>query len=90
MNKIELVDSIAEKTGLKKKDAEAALKAFIETVEETLKKDDKVQLVGFGTFAAKKRAARSGVNPRTGKKIKIAACKYPTFTAGRAFKDIVK
>ena len=89
MNKTELVAAIAEKTELSKADSEKALKAFIETVEGALKKGDKVQLVGFGTFEVKKTAARTGHNPRTGEKLKIKASKAPKFKAGKAFKDAV-
>ncbi|MEE3399020.1 MAG: HU family DNA-binding protein [Eubacterium sp.] len=89
MNKTELVAAIAEKTDLSKADSERALKAFIETVECALKKGDKVQLVGFGTFEVKKQAARTGHNPRTGEKLKIKASKAPKFKAGKAFKDAV-
>ncbi|MCR5226181.1 MAG: HU family DNA-binding protein [Eubacterium sp.] len=89
MNKTELVAAIAEKTDLSKADSERALKAFIETVEGALKKGDKVQLVGFGTFEVKKTAARTGHNPRTGEKLKIKASKAPKFKAGKAFKDAV-
>ena len=87
MNKTELVAAIAEKTELTKADSEKALKAFIETVTETLKSGDKVQLVGFGTFEVSKRAARKGHNPRTGETLKIKASKAPKFKAGKAFKD---
>ncbi|MCQ2530735.1 MAG: HU family DNA-binding protein [Lachnospiraceae bacterium] len=89
MNKVELVEAMAAKTGLSKKDAEAALKAFIETVEVTVKKGDKVQLVGFGTFEVSKRAARKGRNPKTGEDMKIKASKAPKFKPGKAFKDLV-
>ncbi|MCQ2512891.1 MAG: HU family DNA-binding protein [Lachnospiraceae bacterium] len=89
MNKVELVEAMAAKTGLSKKDAEAALKAFIETVEITVKKGDKVQLVGFGTFEVSKRAARKGRNPKTGEDMKIKASKAPKFKPGKAFKDLV-
>ena len=89
MNKTELVAAIAEKTDLSKADSERALKAFIETVETALKKGDKVQLVGFGTFEVKKTAARTGHNPRTGEKLKIKASKAPKFKAGKALKDAV-
>ena len=89
MNKTELVEAIATKTGLKKKDAEAALAATIDTVVAAVKKGDKVQLVGFGTFERKARKARTGRNPATGDTIKIKASKYPAFTAGKAFKDAV-
>ncbi|HCM92249.1 MAG TPA: HU family DNA-binding protein [Lachnospiraceae bacterium] len=89
MNKSELVDAMAKEAGLSKKDAEAALGAFTDTVAAALKKGDKVQLVGFGTFEVAKRAAREGKNPQTGEKIKIAACKAPKFKAGKALKDTV-
>ena len=89
MNKSELVDAMAKKAGVSKKDAEAALGAFTDTVAAALKKGDKVQLVGFGTVEVAKRAAREGKNPQTGEKIKIAACKAPKFKAGKALKDTV-
>ncbi|MGN0379795.1 MAG: HU family DNA-binding protein [Butyrivibrio sp.] len=89
MNKTELVAAIAAKTELTKKDAEKALKAFTDVVAEELKKGEKIQLVGFGTFEVVKRAARTGVNPATGKKIKIKASKAPKFKAGKALKDSV-
>lgn len=89
MNKTELVAAISEKTELTKKDSEKALKALIDVVAEELKKGEKVQLVGFGTFEASERAARTGKNPQTGAEIKIAACKAPKFKAGKALKDAV-
>ena len=89
MNKSELVEAIAKKADLSKKDAEAALNALTDAVGKALKKGDKVQLVGFGTFETVKRAARTGRNPQTGKEIKIAASKAPKFKAGKALKDIV-
>ena len=89
MNKTELVAAVAEQAGLSKKDAEAAVKAFSDVVAGALKKGDKVQLVGFGTFEVSERAAREGRNPRTGKSIKIKACKSPKFKAGKALKDFV-
>lgn len=89
MNKTELIAAIAEKAEISKKDSEKALKAFIDVVTEQLKKDDKVQLVGFGTFEVSKRAAREGRNPQTGKTMKIEACKAPKFKAGKALKDAV-
>ena len=89
MNKSELVAAMAAKTELSKKDSEKALKAFIDVVTEELKKGDKVQLVGFGTFEVAKRAAREGRNPQTGKSMKIAASKAPKFKAGKALKDEV-
>lgn len=89
MNKTELVAAISEKTELTKKDSEKALKALIDVVAEELKKGEKVQLVGFGTFEVSERAARTGKNPQTGAEIKIAACKAPKFKAGKALKDEV-
>ena len=89
MNKTELVAAMAEQAGLSKKDAEKALKAFTDVVADELKKDGKVQLVGFGTFEVSKRAAREGINPATQKPIKIAASKAPKFKAGKALKDAV-
>ena len=84
MNTTELVAAIAEKAEISKKDSEKALKAFIDVVSDQLKKGDKVQLVGFGTFEVSERAAREGRNPQTGKTMKIAACKAPKFKAGKA------
>ena len=89
MNKTELVAAISEKTELTKKDSEKALKALIDVVAEELKKGEKVQLVGFGTFEVSEIAARTGKNPQTGAEIKIAACKAPKFKAGKALKDAV-
>lgn len=89
MNRAELVTAVAEKAELSKKDAEKALKAFVDVVTEELKKEEKVQLVGFGTFEVSKRAAREGRNPQTGKTMKIEACKAPKFKAGKALKDAV-
>ena len=89
MNKTELVAAIAEKTELSKKDAEKALKAFTDVVAEELKKGEKIQLVGFGTFEVAERPAREGRNPLTGKPMKIAASKNPKFKAGKALKDTV-
>ena len=89
MNKTELVAAIAEKTDLPKKDAEKALKAFTDVVTEELKKGEKVQIVGFGTFEVSERAAREGRNPQTGQTMKIEACKAPKFKAGKALKDAV-
>lgn len=90
MNKTELVNAIAAKTGLSKKDADAALAATVEAVTEALKAGDKVSLIGFGTFEVRERAARQGKNPATGETIEIAACKAPAFKAGKALKDAVK
>ena len=84
MNKTELVAAMAEQTNLSKKDAEAALKAFIDVVSEELKKGEKVQLVGFGTFEVSERAAREGRNPQTGETMEIKASKTPKFKAGKA------
>jgi len=89
MNRAELVAAIAKEAGTSKKDTEAMLKAYIEIVTKTVKKGDKVQLVGFGTFEQRKRAARKGKNPKTGEAIKIAAAKVPAFKAGAAFKEAV-
>ena len=89
MNKTELIEVVAKEAGLKKKDAEAAVAAFVNAVETALAKGEKVQLVGFGTFETKARGEREGRNPKTGETIKIAASKYPAFTAGKAFKDAV-
>ena len=89
MNKTEFISAIAEKAELSKKDAEKALKAFTDVVEEELKKGEKIQLVGFGTFEVSERAAREGRNPQTGETMKIEACKAPKFKAGKALKDMV-
>ena len=87
MNKAELVAAIAERTELSKKDTEKALKAFVDVVAEELKKGEKIQLVGFGTFEVSERAARTGRNPQTGAEMTIAASKAPKFKAGKALKD---
>ena len=89
MNKTELVAAMADQAGLSKKDAEAALKAFTDVVAAELKKGEKIQLVGFGTFEVSERAAREGRNPQTGASMKIAASKAPKFKAGKALKDLV-
>ena len=89
MNKSKLIAAIAAKTGETKKSAEATVNAFIETVTEALTKGDKVQLVGFGSFEVRKRAARKGRNPQTKEEIKIPASKAPVFKAGKALKDVV-
>lgn len=89
MNKTELVAAIAEQAELSKKDSEKALKAFIDVVSSELKKGEKIQLVGFGTFEVIERAAREGRNPLTGEKMKIKASKAPKFKAGKALKDAV-
>ena len=90
MNKAELITSMAEKSRLTKKDAESALKAFIDSVQEALENGDKVQLIGFGTFETRERAAREGRNPRTKETITIPASTVPVFKAGKEFKDRVK
>ncbi|MGN0243696.1 MAG: HU family DNA-binding protein [Lachnospiraceae bacterium] len=89
MSKTELVAAMAEKAGLSKKDAEAALKAFTDVVAAELAEGGKVQLVGFGTFEVAERGAREGRNPRTGETMTIAASKSPKFKAGKALKDLV-
>jgi DNA-binding protein HU-beta len=89
MNKTELVATVAEQADISKKDAEKVLKAFVDVVTEEMKKGEKVQLVGFGTFEVSERAAREGRNPQTGKTMKIEACKAPKFKAGKALKDAV-
>ena len=89
MNKAELIASIAEKSELTKKDAEAALNAFMKAVEESLAAGNKVQLVGFGTFEVSERAAREGRNPQTGETMEIKASKTPKFKAGKALKDMM-
>ena len=89
MNKTELVAAMAEQAELSKKDSEKALKAFIDVVTEELKKGEKIQLVGFGTFEVTERAAREGRNPLTGEKMQIKASKAPNFKAGKALKDAV-
>ena len=90
MNKTELIAAIADKAGIAKKDADKALAAFIETVTDALKAGDKVQLVGFGTFEVKERAARVGINPQTKAQIEIPASKAPVFKAGNTFKGEIK
>ena len=89
MNKTELISALAEKTEVSKKDAEKAVAAVTASITDALKKGDKVQLVGFGTFEVRKREARTGKNPRTGETIKIKASKVPAFKAGKALKDSV-
>jgi len=89
MTKKEVVSAIAERTGLTKKDSEAALNAFTNVVVEELKKGGSVQLIGFGSFEVRERAARTGLNPRTKEPVTIPATKVPAFKAGKAFKDAV-
>ena len=89
MNKTQLIEAVAVKADIKKKDAEAAVNALTAVVADALKAGEKIQLVGFGTFEVKERAAREGRNPKTGEKITIAASKHPAFTAGKALKDAI-
>ncbi|MCA1796947.1 MAG: HU family DNA-binding protein [Desulfuromonadaceae bacterium] len=89
MTKTELVNSMAEKAGLSKADTEKALKAFVDSVTDALQQDEKISLVGFGTFSVGERAARTGKNPQTGEALQIPAAKVPKFKAGKALKDAV-
>lgn len=89
MNKGELIEQIAEATGLTKKDSEAAVNALIETIQKSLKNGKKVAIAGFGTFDVSNRKARTGRNPQTGEEIKIAASRTPKFKAGKSFKEIL-
>ncbi len=89
MNKSDFIAKLAAEAELSKKDADKALSAFIKVVTDALKEGDKISLIGFGTFEAKDRPARVARNPRTGEEIKIAACKAPSFKAGKALKDSV-
>ena len=89
MNKAELVKAVSDKTNSTKKAAEEAVNAFVDVVADTLTKGEKVQLVGFGSFEVRKRAARKGRNPQTKEEIKIPASKAPVFKAGKALKDLV-
>jgi len=90
VNKPELVNAIAEKTGLNKKDSERAVNAFVESVSEALAKGEKVSLVGFGTFEVRTRQARTGRNPRTGQTLTIPASKVPAFKPGKQLREMVK
>ena len=90
MNKTELIAAVAEKAGRSKKDADAAVTAVFDAVTAELVKGEKVQLIGFGTFETRERAAKQGRNPRTGETMTIAASKVPAFKAGKALKDAVK
>jgi DNA-binding protein HU-beta len=90
MNKSDLINAVADKAEISKADAGRALDSFVEVIAKALKKNDKVSLVGFGTFSVRKRAARTGRNPKTGAPLKIAASKNPTFKAGKALKDAIK
>lgn len=89
MNKTELISAVAEKAEMTKKDAEKAVNAILSSVEDALAQGDKVQLVGFGTFEVRERAARKGRNPQTGKEILISATKVPAFKPGKALKEAV-
>lgn len=89
MNKTELIAAAAEKAGLSKKDTEAVITATLASITEALQNDDKVQLVGFGSFEVKTRAARVGRNPKTGEEIPISEARLPVFKAGKALKDAV-
>jgi len=89
LNKTELVSNVAEKADITKKDAEKVIASVLETIEGALAAGDKVQLVGFGTFEVRERAARTGRNPKTGEEIQIDATKVPAFKAGKALKDAV-
>jgi len=89
LNKSDLISAVAEKADLTKKDAEKAVNAIFKSIEEALARNDKVQLVGFGTFEIKERAARVGRNPRTGEEIKIPATRVPSFKAGKALREAV-
>jgi len=89
MNKSELISAVAEKSGLSKKDAEAAVTAVLDVISETLAEGEEIRLVGFGTFEVKKREARMGLNPKTKEPVPIAATKVPAFKPGKALKDIV-
>ena len=90
MNKTALINAVAAKAEISKKDAEKALTAVLGSIEDALKAGDKVQLIGFGTFEVKERAARTGHNPKTGESIEIAAAKVPSFKAGAALKAAIK
>ena len=89
MNKTDLIEVVAKAADLKKKDAEAAVSAVLDAFADALANGDKVQLIGFGTFETRSRAAKTAKNPRTGETVKVAACKAPAFKAGKALKDTV-
>ena len=90
MTKAEFIAAVAAKSDMTKKDTEKAISAVIDTITDTLAKGEKIQLVGFGTFEVRERAARDGINPQTKKKIKIKATKVPAFKASKTLKDLVK
>lgn len=87
MNKTQLIDAVAQGANLKKKDAEAAVAAMVDTISAAMQKGEKVQIVGFGTFEVKERAARSGRNPKTGEAITVPASRHAAFTAGKTLKE---
>ena len=89
MNKSQLIDAVAARSGLTKADTEKAFKAFVETISSEMAKGEQITLIGFGTFLVRDRKARTGRNPRTGETIQIAASKVPAFKAGKALKDAV-
>ena len=89
MTKTELINAVAEKAELTKKDADKAVSAVIDTITQSLAKGEKIQLVGFGTFEVRERAAKEGINPATKEKMNIPAKKVPAFKAGKALKDVV-
>lgn len=89
MNKAELIEAVVEKTSVSKKDADAVIKATFDAISEAMANGEKVSLIGFGNFEVRERNARTGKNPRTGEAIEIAACKVPSFKAGKALKDAV-
>ncbi len=89
MNKTQLIDAVATKTGIKKKEAEKIISAALDVIAETLAAGEKVQISGLGSFDVKTRAARSGRNPKTQEAIEIAECRYPTFSAGKSLKDTI-
>ena len=89
MNKIELIAAVSDKSGLTKKDSEKTIDAFVAAVTEALEREDKVQLIGFGSFEVKRREAREGINPKTQERITIAAAKTPVFRPGKGLKDKV-
>ncbi|SIS86001.1 HU family DNA-binding protein [Alicyclobacillus vulcanalis] len=90
MNKMELINRVAEETGLKKKDAEAAVNKVFEIIEKALANGEKVQIIGFGTFETRSRAARSGRNPQTGEVIEIPASTVPAFKPGNKLKEVTR
>ncbi|HIV81462.1 MULTISPECIES: HU family DNA-binding protein [Bacillales] len=90
MNKTDLINAVSDKADLTKKESGAAVDAVFESIQDSLKKGEKVQLIGFGNFEVRERAARKGRNPQSGEEIEIAASKVPAFKAGKALKDAVK